>query len=79
MDQQLLIFHVNSKSYLDRISTSDSAINAITYINDAAIQLARDLDKEFRETGILRPLHGIPLIVKDNFNTAGMPTTGGAS
>ena len=65
-------------AYLKRIDSLDGIINAITYINKDAIAVAKKLDNEFAKTGKLRPLHGIPLIVKDNFNTKGMPTTGGA-
>lgn len=66
------------QTYLDRIKKLDSSINAITYINPNALAEAKALDIEFMETGKLRPLHGIPMIVKDNYNTKGMPTTAGA-
>lgn len=65
-------------AYLQRIDSLDTAINALTFINPEALKIARDLDREFQQTGKLRPLHGIPMIVKDNYNTVGMPTTAGA-
>ncbi len=67
-----------TRAYLDRIEEYDSAINSITIINSEALATARQLDQEYQETGVLRPLHGIPVIVKDNYNTAGLPTTAGA-
>ncbi|MEO1051118.1 MAG: amidase [Bacteroidota bacterium] len=66
------------KAYLDRIAKLDSSVNAITYINPNALPLAKELDEEFARTTQLRPLHGIPIIVKDNINVIGMPTTAGS-
>ncbi len=65
-------------AYLKRIEQFDTDINAITVINPEALSIAKALDEEYKKTGKLRPLHGIPMIVKDNYNTKGLPTTGGA-
>ncbi|WP_116108784.1 amidase [Lewinella sp. IMCC34191] len=64
--------------YFARMDILDGQLNAITYRNPEALVTARQLDEQFAETGELLPLHGIPLLVKDNINTAGMPTTAGA-
>lgn len=66
------------QAYMDRISKLNDTINALTTINPEALAIARKLDEEFAKTGKLRPLHGIPIIVKDNINTKGLPTTAGA-
>ena len=66
------------QAYVERIKDFDGTINAITIINPQALQVAEALDKEYKETGTLRPLHGIPIIVKDNINTAGLTTTAGS-
>ena len=67
------------KAYLQRIDSINPRINAITYLNPQLLQQARDLDAAYKQTGELRPLHGIPLIVKDNYETAGLPTTAGSN
>ncbi len=67
-------------AYLDRIAAYDqqTRLNAITYLNPKALEEARAMDVEFKRTGKLRLLHGIPMLVKDNYHTAGMPTTAGS-
>ena len=65
-------------AYIERIKKFDDSINSISIINPKAISTAKKLDKEYKKTGVLRPLHGIPIIVKDNINTKGLPTTGGS-
>jgi Asp-tRNA(Asn)/Glu-tRNA(Gln) amidotransferase A subunit family amidase len=66
--------------YLDRIRTYDQStrLNAIVLTNPTALEEAEALDEEFERTGELRPLHGIPFIVKDNYNTIGLQTTAGS-
>jgi len=66
------------QTYLERIEKLDKTINAITIINPNALSIAKELDKEYQKTGTLRPLHGIPIIVKDNINTKDLPTTAGS-
>jgi len=66
------------QAYLDRIGAYDSLTNAITFVNPRALEIAKQLDAEYAQTAKLRPLHGIPLIVKDNINATGMPTTAGS-
>ena len=66
--------------YLKRIEAYDQqgpSINSIITINDNAVEIARELDEEREEHGSRGPLHGIPIIVKDNFDTADMPTSAG--
>lgn len=67
-------------AYLRRIEAYDqpTKLNALVLTNPAALATARQLDAEYRQTKRLRPLHCIPLIVKDNYNTAGLQTTAGS-
>jgi len=65
-------------AFLAQIEEYDRKINALTFINPDALSLAKQLDVEYQRTKVFRPLHGIPLIVKDNINTKGLPTTAGS-
>ena len=68
------------ESYIRRIEAYDqpSGMNAIVVVNPDALATADALDAEFRKTKKLRPLQGIPVIVKDNYDTADLPTTAGS-
>jgi len=66
--------------YLARIAAYDDkgpSLNTIITLNSKALETARALDAEFKKTGRRSPLHGIPILAKDNFDTADMPTSGG--
>src|SRR5688572_14947871 len=67
--------------YLDRIEAFDKkgpAINAIISINPLALGEAERLDAAFKTSGFVGPLHGIPVIMKDQGDAKGMPTTLGS-
>lgn len=66
---------------LQRISAYDKvgpAVNAVITINERALERADQLDREFARSGLGGPLHGIPLVVKDNYDTHDMPTSAGS-
>ena len=67
--------------YLNRIEALDKtgpALNAIISVNKDALAEADRLDGTFKATGLTGPLHGIPVIVKDQADVKGMPTTLGS-
>lgn len=70
------------KKYLDRIDEVDKdgpMLNSVIEINPDALSIAEALDRERKEKGARGPLHGIPILIKDNIDTADrMMTTAGS-
>lgn len=64
--------------YLTRIESHDDELNAILTVNDDARERARRLDAAFADDSFVGPLHGVPVVIKDNQNTHDMPTTAGS-
>lgn len=68
--------------YLERIDEIDRrgpALNSVIEINPDALSIARSLDEEYRSKGPRGPLHGVPLLLKDNIDTDDhMETTAGS-
>jgi len=69
--------------YIDRIDEIDRSgpeLNSVIIINPDALQIAEELDRELTEGKSRGPLHGVPVILKDNIDTHdNMPTTAGAT
>jgi amidase len=81
MQAGTLTCHDLVQQYLDRIKAYDQqgpAVNSMLFINPASLAQADAMDKEFKRTGKLKPLGCIPIVLKDNFETADMPTTAGS-
>ena len=69
------------QAHLRRIEAYDDrgpALNALITINPSALKTAAELDKIAATRSAMRPLHCIPIVLKDNYDTADMPTTGGS-
>ena len=69
------------QSYLDRIAAYDKkgpGINALVSLNPHALEEADKLDAAFKKGGLVGPFHGIPIIMKDQADVDGMPTTMGS-
>jgi len=71
-----------AQAYLNRIEMIDKsgpAINSVIEVNPDALSIAEELDKERKEKGPRGPIHGIPVLIKDNVDTADkMLTTAGS-
>jgi aspartyl-tRNA(Asn)/glutamyl-tRNA(Gln) amidotransferase subunit A len=69
-----------TEAYLDRIQEVDPKLNSyITVTGEQALDAARQAEHEIAAGQHRGPLHGVPMAVKDQFNTAGILTTGGSS
>jgi amidase len=77
METGLLTSRKLVETYFNRIEANDLNVQAMLAINPFALEQADELDEERKRQGPRGPLHGLPIVVKDNYNTKDMPTTGG--
>ena len=70
-----------TRAYLDRIEAYNSrgpALRAIITVNPRSMEIAAEMDRQYKANpSRVGSLHCVPIVLKDNFNTADMPTTGG--
>ncbi len=66
------------EGYLDRIAALNPLVNAVRCLAPDAHERAAALDAERAEGRVRGPLHGVPVLLKDNIDVAGLPTTAGA-
>jgi amidase len=67
-----------TQAYIDRIKTYNGALNAVIAIMPDALDQARASDKRRAEGKALGPLDGVPVLLKDNIDATGAPTTSGS-
>lgn len=83
MDSGVLSSEQIVQLYLDRIKAIDEEgpqLNSVIEVNPDALEIARNMDTERAEGNVRGPMHGIPVMIKDNINTADkMMTTAGAA
>jgi len=66
------------QAFLSRISALNQHVNAIISLNPDALAQADDLDEAFATGRASGALFGVPVLLKDNFDLRGVPTTGGS-
>jgi len=82
MTSHRLTCHALVEEYLKRIAAYDKtgpALNAIVVTNPDALKQADELDRRFASGGFVGPLHCVPTIVKDNFETIGLQSADGSA
>ncbi len=68
-----------TRAFLERIALYEDRYNAMISINPDALGIADALDEEYRSSGPRSPLHGVPVVIKDNLDYEGLVTTAGFS
>lgn len=77
IDQGYFDYEQLIKIYLERIETYNKNYNAIITLNSNVIKEARALNEEYKKNGRRSLIHGLPILIKDNIDVVGMPTTAG--
>jgi amidase len=68
------------QQFIERIQIVDKDIlNSVAIINPDALDIARELDREIKEIGVSKPLHGIPILIKENIDTSDKMVTSAGS
>jgi amidase len=68
-----------TQKYLDRIATVDKMLNSVIETNPDALAIADEMDRERKAGKVRSAMHGIPVLIKDNIDTADkMKTTAGS-
>lgn len=75
IDNKLINYETLIKLYLERIEEYNDDYNAIITINENILEEARECDKEYLENGRDSILFCMPIVVKDNIDVVGLPTT----
>lgn len=79
MESGVLTSETICKKYLERIELVDPLLKSVIELNPDALEIARKLDKERTAGNVRGPLHGIPIMIKDNIDTGDkMQTTAGS-
>jgi len=66
-----------TRAFLERIDAHEELYNAFVSMNPDALSIAAELDAEYAASGPRSPLHGVPVVIKDNIDYAGLVTTAG--
>jgi len=74
----IITFEEIVQAHLDRISAYNNILNAVINTNKNAVDRAAELDEVWENDGPISPVHGIPVLAKDNINTSNIPTTSGS-
>ena len=77
VDDGYLTYEKIMQIYLDRIDKYNGKYNAVLNINENALEEARKKDEEYKRQGRSSLLFGLPILVKDNIDVKGLPTTAG--
>ena len=67
-----------TQAYLERIRAYDGPTNSVRVVSSRALEDAARLDRERRAGKVRGPLHGVPVLLKDNIGTTDVPTTAGS-
>lgn len=77
VDDGYLDYETIMKIYLERIENYNDKYNAVLHVNEKALEEAKKADEEYEKNGRTSLLFGLPILVKDNIDVKGMPTTAG--